>query len=83
MIKVSVKLMSGKTVARKYLSSDPVRVLFAVVAAALEAEVAGSSGREFDLMTRYPTTSLLGCCADEKTMGDCSLAGSQVLMKWL
>eukprot|EP01034_Spumella_vulgaris_P021642 gene21642-27682_t len=80
-IKVSIKLMNGKTVARRYLSTDSVRGLFAVTAAALDAEVPGSSAREFDLMTRYPTTSLLTCA--DKTLGECSLAGSLVLMKWL
>jgi hypothetical protein len=80
-IKVSIKLMSGKTVARRYLSSQSVQGLFAVTVAALEAEATGSSARDFDLMTRYPTTSLLGCV--EKSLGECNLAGSQVLMKWL
>ncbi len=76
-IKVSIKLVSGKTSVRRYLSSDAVQGLFAVVAG-LEPEAAA---KEFDLVTRYPALSLAAC--REKTLGECSLAGVQVIMKWV
>ncbi len=76
-VKVSIKLISGKTSVRRYRSSDKVQGLFAVVAA-LEPEAAT---RAFDLVTRYPALSLVTC--PESTLGECGLAGVQVIMKWV
>lgn len=74
-MKVSIKLSNGKAYARRYRKSDSVDGLFAVAAAMDEA-----GGRQaFDLVSRFPTLSLLLCRG--KTIEECSLAGCQLIMK--
>lgn len=79
-IKVSIKLASGKGIVRKYRAADPVRALFAVVAAEMRAsgEDGDSAGR-FDLMTRFPTLNLATCM--DSSLGECNLAGVNVFVK--
>lgn len=77
MIKVSIKLTSGKQVVRRFLKTHLVSALYAV---ALEA-VPEAATRHFDLATRYPAASLSDRL--DKTLIECDLANSQVLMKWI
>lgn len=77
-MKVSIKLSDGKAFARRYHKSDKVEVLFAVAA----THDAAGQAQPFDLVTRFPTLSLLPC--RDQILGDHpSLAGSQVIMKML
>lgn len=75
-IKVSIKLSNGKAHARRYLKSTPVRALFAVAAAVDDA----ARDKSFDLVMRYPPLNLSSCA--EKTLDECALAGSQLIIKF-
>ena len=77
MIKVAIKLSNGKSYARRYLKSTAVSALFAVTV----AEDDGARNASFDLVMRYPALSLLTCL--EKSLEECGLAGSQVIVKLL
>lgn len=79
--RVSIKLIGGKSIVRKYRSSDPVRVLFAVVLADLQTSEGGVPPGGFDIMTRFPTLSLLTCL--DQSLAECKLAGSNVFVKAL
>jgi hypothetical protein len=75
-IKVSIKLADGgKAYVRRFHRNDNVRQLYAVV-----DEVAGH-GRSFDLLSSYPATSLFDKM--DATLEAASLAGSQIIMRWL
>lgn len=77
MVKVSLKLSNGKAHARRYRKTDLVSSLFAVAAAVDE----GVHGRDFDLVSRYPALSLQNSV--DKTLEECGLAGSQLIIKFL
>ena len=62
---------------RKYLKTDLVRSLFAVVVS-VDPE---SSTRPFDLISRFPSRSFITCL--DMTLGECELAGVQIFHKWL
>ena len=88
-IRISLKLATGKAIVRRYLTTDSVRVLFAVAAAATandttdsKAAVIQHSSQPFDLMRSFPLTSLSEGDSLEKTLGEMGLAGSQVIMRW-
>ena len=75
-IKVSIKLSNGKAYARRYLKSMPVLALFAVA-----ASVDGAArGKQFELLMRFPAPLSLSTCLD-KTLDECALAGSQLILQ--
>jgi hypothetical protein len=77
-VKVSIKLANGKSKVRRYRSTDPVRVLYAVA-----ADGVGNTGegRAFELSTTFPKVSLSDRLDD--SIGTVGLGGSQVVMQWL
>ena len=90
-VKVSIKLPSGKSYARAYPPNTPVRALFAVVVQQEAAELSSSSPSpssrtptapaEFDLVTRFPVQSLRTKL--DSTLEECNLVGSQVMFRWV
>ncbi len=81
-VRVSIKLVGGKAIVRKYRASDPVRSLFAVVLADMQQSSEGEvPAAGFDIMTRFPTLSLLTCL--DQSLAECKLAGSNVFVKLL
>lgn len=77
MVKISIKLSNGKAHARRYRKTDKVAALFAVAASVDDA----ARVRDFDLVSRYPALSLQTCT--DKTLEECGLAGSQLILKFL
>jgi hypothetical protein len=77
-VKVSIKLLNGKSFPRRYLRTAAVEELFRF-AAAMEPEVSLQQ-RPFDLVTRFPATSLMENIG--RSIEDCQLAGSQVFFRW-
>lgn len=73
---MSIKLSNGKSHARRYLKDTPVRALFAVAAAVDDA----ARDKLFDLVMRYPPLSLASCA--EKTLEECALANTQLIIKF-
>ena len=73
---MSIKLSNGKAHARRYLKTTPVVSLFAVAAAVDDA----ARDKSFDLVMRYPPLSLSTCV--DKTLEECNLAGSQLIIKF-
>mmetsp|Transcript_11441 Transcript_11441/g.17197 ORF Transcript_11441/g.17197 Transcript_11441/m.17197 type:complete len:315 (+) Transcript_11441:2-946(+) len=78
-VKVSIKLLNGKSFPRRYYRNASVEELFRV-AASVEPAVAQKQ-ESFDLVTRFPATSLKESL--HKTIGECNLAGSQIFFRWL
>jgi len=71
--------LNGKSFPRRYYRNASVEELFRV-AASVEPAVAHKQA-SFDLVTRFPATSLKECL--HKTVEECNLAGSQVFFRWL
>lgn len=70
-------MLNNKTCVRRFRKSDLVSGLFAVAL----LQVPEAAHRQFDLVTRYPVTNLSEKL--NKTLEECDLANSQILMKWL
>jgi UBX domain len=77
--RISLKLVTGRTVTRRFRRNDLVDSLFAF-AATLISEC-GNVTTEFDIFTSYPTRSLLTCLG--KTLDEVGVLGCQVIMRWL
>jgi hypothetical protein len=78
-LKVSLKLLSGKNVIRRFKKSEVVRGLYAF-ALSLTPE-AVTEMKDFDLFTTYPPKCLREVL--EVSMQDAGLAGSQVIIRWV
>lgn len=75
-IKISLKLPSGgKPLVHRFYRTDTVRQLYAFV------DVVEGQGRSFDLLSSFPVTSLFDKM--NQTLEEASLAGSQIIMRWL
>jgi UBX domain len=78
-IKVSIKLANGKSLVRRYRSSEMVSAIFAVVKNTLADT--GDKERLFEISTMYPKEAL-----SEKlhqTLVAAGLASSSVIMSWV
>jgi len=76
--RISLKLVNGKTIVRRFRKTDPVEALFALAASQLAEE---EQSKVFDIMTTFPVKSLHDSLAS--SLEEASLCNSQVAMRWM
>lgn len=75
-MKISVKLVNGSRLTRKFSENNTVRQVYAIVA----ATVPDAALRRFELLTSYPSATLSDKL--DLTLKEAGIGGSQLMMRW-
>ena len=79
--KVQLKLPSGKSVKRRFLPTNTIKELHAVALESLRSE--GTDDGPFKLTTAFPVRSLSETEYFGKPLGECEVAGTQIIIRKL
>ncbi len=79
--KVQLKLPSGKSVKRRFLPTNTIKELHAVALESLRSE--GTDDGPFKLTTAFPVKSLSETEYFGKPLGECEVAGTQIIIRKL